>query len=87
MPRGGIEVKPLAEAFLRSGLTPYEVARRLGWKRDKSEADASRVRRALGLALYSPGHGYPPRYRQHCTEEMAIKLARAIGVDPRDVNF
>jgi len=84
-----VPVAPLAEAMRRLGTTPRDVAIRLGWMITMSSrgkiykvADGPRVRRYLGLREESGGG-----YRRHCHYETAVKLARAIGVDPVDVEL
>ena len=91
-----IENALLREAFLRaqvaSGLTAYEVARRVGWwakRRDPKtpQADASRVMRALGLrddVTTHHGRKYCSR-RQTVGYETALSLADAIGIDPVEI--
>jgi ribosomal protein S27AE len=87
-----IDVAPLRDAFLKSDLTASEVARRLGWSRGRSYTgapmpDGSRVRRALGLCLYDPGKGYPKKYRERMTHDMAERLMRAMHLDPHEVGI
>jgi hypothetical protein len=89
-----VEVAPLRDAFLGSGLSASEVARRLGWQRKhlhrgkyRQMPDASRVTRMLGIRVYAPGRGYPSRARCGMSYENAAKLADAIGVDPIDVGL
>jgi hypothetical protein len=80
-----IDLAPLREAFLRSGKTPADVARALGWRKPNGVADGPRVRRALGMRpAWSNGR---KRLRQRCSYETAVKLADAIGVDPYEVGL
>jgi len=83
--RGQFEVplEPLRDAFLRSGVSASELARRLGWVRPDSE----RVRRSLGLKLDQNSRGYPPRLRETTSYERALAIADALGIDPSDVDL
>lgn len=82
-----VEVAPLREAFLRyqaeEGLSPGEVARRMGWTyvgtgrySGQVRADSQRVRRQLGLAWHRGD------VRQHIAYVRAEELCCAIGADP-----
>ena len=82
-----VEVAPLREAFLvrraEEGLTPGEVARRMGWYHvgtgrgaGQVRADSQRVRRQLGLAQHSGD------VRQYTAYARAVQLCCAIGADP-----
>lgn len=95
-----IPLAPLREAFLESGRTASEVARSLGWTRTSYSrnqgghrrgpyrvADSERVRRTLGIIPENQGHGYPPKLRERCSYEMAVRLALAIGIDPFEVDL
>jgi hypothetical protein len=91
--RAPVDPGPLRDAFLRSGLTASEVARRLGWMRPAPKGkrsavpDQGRLRAALGLKPYNPGHGYPMRMRIGMKHETAEQIARAINVDPWEVGL
>lgn len=78
----------LRERFQASGMTAYEVAREIGWinnrRTGRSNADSSRVKRYLGIIKHNSGHGYCS-YRRSIKLEAALKIAGAIGVDPRDI--
>lgn len=83
-----IDLAPLREAFQRSGKSPADVARELGWTTHKGDADGPRVKRALGLRPYTAG-GRPGEtfMRKRCSYDTAVRLAEAIGVDPADVGL
>jgi hypothetical protein len=91
--RAPVDPAPLREAFLRSGISANEVARRLGWMRPawgkyrSPQPDQGRLTRALGLRPYNPGHGYPQRFRSGIKHETAEQIARAINVDPWEVGL
>jgi hypothetical protein len=91
--RAPVDPAPLREAFQRSGLTANEVARRLDWMRPPPKGkrspvpDQGRLRAALGLKPYNPGHGYPLRFRRGMRYETAELIARAIDVDPWEVGL
>ena len=100
LPQCEVDLTLLREAFLRSGRTASEVARALDWTRRSYSRNAAghrrgpyvvpdgcRVKRALGLKLENQGHGYPTKYRERCSYEMAVRLAHAIGVDPWEVDL
>jgi hypothetical protein len=85
-----VPVAPLREAFERNGLTSTEVARELGWYETtpkKVRLDTGRVRRTLGLRSEQTRANRGKGYRQHVRYETALKLARAMGVDPVDVGL
>lgn len=95
---GEVPVAPLREVFLRMepgsrtsshpGRYPKDaanlIAERLGWYDHNGRLDGPRVRRALGLRLYPVGHGYPPATRRHVTRDMAVRMCRAMDLDPVD---
>ena len=64
---------PFADAFQRAGLSINELARRLG------TSDAA-ARRTLALAPETTG-----KYRTSIGYETAVKLCRALGLDPVEV--
>lgn len=74
-----IDVEPLQRAFLESGLTASEVARRLGWEWN-GRPDTTRVRRRLGLVANSETGRC-----SHVWYRTAVDLARALDVDPFEV--
>jgi hypothetical protein len=78
-----VPVAPLREAFLRSGLSRCEVARRMGW----GNKAGYRASRALGLVPTPMRRGYPPKHIETTSYDRAVQLARAIGIDPTDVGL
>lgn len=88
-----VDVTPLREAFLASGMTKGDVCRRLGWTKARAghgPADTSRLGRALGMQLLAPGRARPGRARymnRTISYELAARIAEAIGVDPVDVGL
>jgi hypothetical protein len=92
---GEVPVDPFRERFLTlqtQGTRAADVARRMGWftfssYHGRTIADGPRVRRALGLKVYSPGRGYEPRYRERLTYPTAVKLCRALNLDPVDLDL
>jgi hypothetical protein len=76
-----VDVTLLREAFERSGLSMAEVARRLNW----SKPDAYRVGRALGI--YTRHSTGPSKKQEFMSYEHALELARALNLDPHDVDL
>lgn len=78
----------LRERFLDSGMTAYEVAKKIGWvnKRHgrRPNFDSSRVKRTLGINIQNSGNGYVCHRRRISLDE-TLKIAEAIGVDPHEV--
>ena len=66
----------LAKAAEDSGLSMSEIARRLEWTRP----DVPRLKRALGLQP-DDKNGRP---RMACRYETAVKIIRALDLDPMD---
>lgn len=92
--RKSIDNRPFREAFERSGMSTNELARRLGWFKRRSDRphmplvpDGTRAMRAIGRALDTDSRGYGPRYRQRVTYGMALRLARALDLDPWEVGL
>lgn len=79
-----IDVTPLQEAFARSGMTPLELARAAGVKRDRGRKYCSdQVMRDLGLR---PTHVRGRRYfRESIGERVARRYAGPLGLDPVDL--
>jgi hypothetical protein len=81
-----IDNSDLREAFVHCGRSAYAVAIDLGWHPapGRSGGDSSRLLRALGLR---PVVG--PRGTRHVCRmidaDIAVRIAEAIGLDPRDV--
>jgi hypothetical protein len=71
-----VDIAPLREAFLRSGVTRRELADRMGWTRP----DSHRVTDTLGLSQRSTG-------KEQVSLRLAGRLARAMDVDPIDLGF
>lgn len=71
-----VDLAPLREAFLASGVTRHELAIRMGWTRP----DAHRVTDTLGLSHRALG-------KEQVSLKLAGRLARAMNVDPGDVGF
>ena len=81
---GKIANTALREAFLASGKTAADVARRLGWDSGNG-ADTSRVRRKLGLLPERSGSNGRKSFTRHIDAETAALMAEAIGVMPWEV--
>lgn len=56
-------------------------------RRVEGFADISRVKRALGMMPYNPGHGRANRYRSKMSESQAIIILEALGLDPHEVGL
>lgn len=91
-----VEVAPIRDAFLASGLSAYEVANALGWyeykKKDRrypKRVDSCRVLRTLGMrkTYESKSRGGRVRYRTHVTYETAGQIARALNMDPWELGL
>jgi hypothetical protein len=80
---GEVPVGPIRDAFLRSGVSASELARRLGWTRP----DSLRVHRQLGMHLDTNGHGVPVRHRETTSMGRAFEILEALGIDPADVDL
>ncbi len=81
-----IDVAPFREAFERSDISLRTVAERCGWMRSATErgrtvrrGDDGRARRVLGMM---PDHG---GYQRQMTYEMAVRLCRAMDLEPVDM--
>lgn len=86
---GYLAVAPLREAFLKSGLTAYEVARRMELYRMHNGyrvPDEQRVKEYLGLKTYRAGHRRR-RAREAVSRGVAWDLCCAMGLDPVDVGL
>jgi hypothetical protein len=86
-----VDVAPLREAFLASGISISEVSRRLGWTCRRSDrpghkADTARLKRALGMQRerVCVRGGYLNRRIGY---DLAARIADAIDVDPVDVGL
>ena len=82
-----VDLKPLQDAYQERGISPSELARRMGWVYDtpgrRNRADSGRVLRYLGLKP-DVGRGFR-KYRETITYDMLLALAEAMDVDPVDV--
>jgi hypothetical protein len=58
-----------------------DIARRLGWERQRVVADSHRVRRTLGLRPFNYG------YQTKMDYETALRITEAAGLDPVDVGL
>lgn len=84
-----VPVAPLREHFIRAynrdELTARDVAERMGWVRTHDGVpDSTRVMRALGLAQKTSRGGSPRRYTTVLEYETALRLAKALGMDPHE---
>jgi hypothetical protein len=80
-----VDVTPLREAFLRSGLTASEVCRWLGWLRTDGGPDTSRLKRALGLMAMTD-HGQTRCARRIGVDRAAL-IADALSLAPHEVGI
>jgi hypothetical protein len=78
-------VDPLREAFLQSGMSLGEFARRMGYTRTVPNID--QARRALGLRPDHSGRGPRARPREHVSWDTAHKMLDALSLDPVDVDL
>ena len=80
-----VDIGPLRDAFLHSGLSASEVCCWLEWYRSDGGPDTSRLRRTLGL-LPITSHG-----RSVCAQRIGIDraalIADALSVDPWEVGI
>lgn len=85
-----VDVKPIREAFLNSGLTGCEVARRLDWYRFDGQPDSSRVTRQLGIVKHQSngrkGEVYKT-FRKRISYDAGLMYAEALGIDPIDLGL
>lgn len=84
MPDFLVENDKLRKAFLDSGLSASEVARRIGWY--SSRPDASRVLRRLGVNPTKRG-GQRATNSTHIQSDAAALITEALGLDPVDVGL
>jgi hypothetical protein len=78
-----IDLAPLQEVArtrVARGETWIGIAERGGYRRANGTADTSAVQKALGLRVESRG-----RARRSCSYDGAVRLARALDLDPVDV--
>lgn len=84
-----IPLTPLRERFAyleeRYGITAADIARELGWTRKKrardGALDVTRVKRALGL-VENHDRGGCTYVQQYTSYEQAVRLCRALDMDP-----
>lgn len=81
---GVVPVEVVREAMERVGLTPGELAVRLGWSDRNGRPDVSRVRRALGLADITQKSPGSAKRNKTVRYETAVKMAEALGYYPVD---
>ncbi len=92
-----VPLAPFREAFERSGITAHELAFRMGYMRRNSKeprhADTTRALRVLNLrpstastkgGKYYPGHF---KFDDSVPYDVAVRLAKALSVDPVDVGI
>ena len=79
---GEYDVEPFRRAFLASGMSLTDVARKAGWMRP----DQPRAGQALGLHK-SKIKGRRRGYRKKLCHGTAVALCEALGVDPVDVGL
>lgn len=82
MTRERVPVEELQRAVDASGLTPAEIARRLGWvctdRKGWTGPDGHRVRRVLGLLAHDKGHGYGTAPRRAVNRRTADAILAAL---------
>lgn len=86
--RDDVPVEPFQRAFLESGLSAYELARRMGLWRSYTNSvrpDSTRALRLLGLRPH-PGKG-GTRTNQRVRISTALHLAEVLNLDPVDVGL
>lgn len=76
----------LREALEKSGLTPLDVAKNLGWRNSEGVFDGRRVKRYIGLQKYSVGgkRKRKMQFRKKCRYSTAITMIRGMDLDPVD---
>jgi hypothetical protein len=75
--------EPFRVEFERSGESLSVLARRMGWVSKRGQPQTSRVARSLGL-MADPDVG-PGHHRSQIKYETAVKLCRALYLDPYEV--
>jgi hypothetical protein len=81
---GYVPNAPIREAFIKSGISAYDLAGFCGWAKGKDGTpDGSRVERLLGLRPYKNGHGRLST-NVSMSEENALKIIEALHYDPVD---
>lgn len=80
-----VEVAPIREAFLRSGMTLSALALKVGWTRERGKPDTSRVGRQLGLMVALNRGRVELRQRVHY--DVAVLFVRAMDLYPVDFDL
>lgn len=75
-----VPCKLLADAWLASEMTAYELCQAMGWTNVSRRQASTKVRRALGLKQSQNGNG-EWRYRSSMPADLAARFARALDVD------
>lgn len=79
-----VPVEELRTEFAASGLTPVELAQRLGWRERRNAPgrtdfwDGRRVMRTLGLRASDKGHGYGFSERKAVNPTTAQEIRAAL---------
>lgn len=84
-----VPVEELRHELEASGLTPRDLAIRLGWYRGNQRrtggerwwVDTGRVTRVLGLRPNDRGHGYGPARQRFVNAPMAVAIRAALRRD------
>jgi hypothetical protein len=84
---GQVPNAELREAFERSGLTPAEVAVRLGWVMPDGRGDGRRVLRKLGLLGSHRNREGRARVQRSTRADIAVAIADALGYAPVDLGL
>lgn len=81
---GYVDNTPIREAFMKSGISSYELAAYMGWTKDKEgKPDPTRVERVLGLRPYKTGRGKLST-NVSMSEKNALQIIEALHYDPVD---
>lgn len=84
-----VPVDPLRTRFeeLREqGIRGADIARRLGWRDHRGQADSGRVHRVLGLRPV-PRRDGPPKIQTYVSVQTAQQMAQVLGLDPWEVGL
>lgn len=81
---GYVPNAPIREAFIKSGISTYDLASHIGWiKGTQGGPDTSRVERLLGLRAYKNGRGRKST-NVSMSEKNALIIIKALHYDPVD---